>query len=219
MALLAIRRNPDPTQWTDRELLTRVLRSEERGWTELVRRYRALVYRCITKVTAKYAPNLSGADIDEVYAEVLMQLLRDDMHKLRLYDPARGTKLGSWIGMIAVNAAYDFLRGVARRPFLDHLDGNLDPHEPCDRTPLDELLDKERWGEFVGLLGDFSEKDKTFLVLYYARGLEAEEVAEQMNISLKTVYSKKHKIRAHLQRCLEMAKGDSSIADLASAAA
>src|SRR5947207_567698 len=147
MALLAIRRNPDPTQWTDRELLTRVLRSEERGWTELVRRYRALVYRCITKVTAKYAPNLSGADIDEVYAEVLMQLLRDDMHKLRLYDPARGTKLGSWIGMIAVNAAYDFLRGVARRPFLDHLDGNLDPHEPCDRTPLDELLDKERWGE------------------------------------------------------------------------
>src|SRR5688572_5487288 len=157
MALLAIRPTLDATQWTDRELLVRVLRSEERAWVELVRRYRALIFRCITKVTSKYAPNLSVADIDEVYAEVLMQLLRDDMHKLRLYDPARGTKLGSWIGMIAVNAAYDFLRGVARRPFLDHTDGALDPHEPCDRTPLDELLDKERWGHFVGLLDDFSE--------------------------------------------------------------
>jgi RNA polymerase sigma-70 factor (ECF subfamily) len=219
MALVALRRSIDPTEWTDRELLARVLRSEERGWVELVRRYRALIYRCITKVTAKYAPNLSVADVDEVYAEVLMQLLREDMHKLRLYDPARGTKLGSWIGMIAVNAAYDFLRGVARRPFLDHLDGSLDPHEPCDRTPLDELLDKERWTHFESMLGDFSEKDRTFLVLYYARGLEAEEVAEQMNISLKTVYSKKHKIRAHLQRCLETTKGDSAIADLSTAAA
>ncbi len=219
MAILALRPNPDATTWTDRELLTRVLRNEQRGWNELVRRYRALIYRCITKVTSKYAPNLSGADVDEVYAEVLMQLLRDDMHKLRLYDPSRGTKLGSWIGMITVNAAYDFLRGVARRPFLDHLDGALDPHEPCDRTPLDELLDKERWGHFVGLLSEFSEKDRTFLVLYYARGLEAEQVAEEMQISLKTVYSKKHKIRAHLQRCLAKVQGESAIADLAFAAA
>jgi RNA polymerase sigma-70 factor (ECF subfamily) len=219
MALLALRPIVDPTQWTDRELLTRVLRSEDRGWRELVRRYRALIFRCITKVTSKYAPNLAGADVDEVFAEVLMQLHRDDMHKLRLYDPKRGTKLGSWIGMIAVNAAYDFLRGVARRPFLDQLDGALDPHAPCDRTPLDELLDKERWDHFAALLGEFSEKDRTFLVLYYARGLEAEEVAEEMRISLKTVYSKKHKIRAHLQRCLEKVQGDSAIADLASAAA
>jgi RNA polymerase sigma-70 factor (ECF subfamily) len=218
MALLAIRPIVDSSQWTDRELLTRVLRSEERGWRELVRRYKALIYRCITKVTSKYAPNLSVADIDEVYAEVLMQLHRDDCHKLRLYDPNRGTKLGSWIGMIAVNAAYDYLRGVARRPFLDQLDGSLDPHQPCDRTPLDELIDKERWDTFMSMLGDFSEKDRTFMVLYYARGLEAEEVAEEMRISLKTVYSKKHKIRAHLQRCLEKA-GGSPIADLAVAAA
>ncbi len=217
MPILALRPNLDATTWTDRELLTRVLRNEQKGWSELVRRYRALIYRCITKVTSKYSPNLAGADVDEVYAEVLMQLLRDDMHKLRLYDPARGTKLGSWIGMITVNAAYDFLRGVARRPFLDQLDGSTDPHEPCDRTPLDELLDKERWGHFTNLLGEFSEKDRTFLVLYYARGLEAEQVAEEMQISLKTVYSKKHKIRAHLRRCLEKQQGDSAIADLAAA--
>ena len=214
MALLALRPTLDPTQWNDRELLARVLRSEDRAWTELVRRYRALIFRCVTKVTSKYAPHLASADLDEIYAEVLMQLLRDDMHKLRLYDPARGTKLGSWIGMIAVNAAYDFLRGVARRPLLDQIDGALDPHQPCDRTPLDELIDRERWGHFIGLLDGFSEKDRTFLVLYYARGMEAEEVAEEMKISLKTVYSKKHKIRAHLQRCLAQVS-DSAIADLA----
>ena len=51
------------------------------------------------------------------------------------------------------------------------------------------------------------------------RGLEAEEIAAEMQISLKTVYSKKHKIRAHLVRVLQSVEGDSPIADLAAAAA
>src|SRR2546421_3599745 len=215
MALLATRISKNPVGWSDRELLRFVLRSDARGWAELVRRYRPLIYRCITKVTLKYAPTLSNADFDEIYADVMMQLVRDDMHKLRIYNPARGTKLGSWIGMISVNAAYDFLRGVGRRPLLDKVDGTIDPHEECDRTPLDQLIEKERWEHLNGLLAEFTDKDRTFVDLYYQKGMEADEIAEEMQISLKTVYSKKHKIRAHLVRCLEQLAGDSPISDLA----
>jgi RNA polymerase sigma-70 factor, ECF subfamily len=219
MALLATRTSKNPIDWTDRELLRFVLRSDARGWAELVRRFRPLIYRCITKVTLKYAPGLSGADLDEIYADVMMQLVREDMHKLRIYNPARGTKLGSWIGMISVNAAYDFLRSAGRRPLLDKVDGNIDPHEPCDRTPLDQLIEKERWDHLNELLSDFTDKDRTFVELYYQRGMEADEIAAEMQISLKTVYSKKHKIRAHLVRVLQNITGDSPIADLAAAAA
>jgi RNA polymerase sigma-70 factor (ECF subfamily) len=215
MALLATRAATNPAEWTDRELLRHVLRSEARAWAELVRRYRPLIFRCITKVTLKYAPRLSHADLDEIYADVMMQLVRDDMHKLRIYNPARGTKLGSWIGMISINAAYDFLRGAGRRPILDKLDGTIDPHEEVDRTPLDHLIEKERWSHLNEMLADFTDKDRTFVELYYQRGMEADEIAAEMQISLKTVYSKKHKIRAHLVRCLERLAGDSPIADLA----
>ncbi len=219
MALLATRISKNSVDWTDRELLKFVLRSEARGWAELIRRFRPLIYRCITKVTLKYSPTLGSADLDEIYADVMMQLVRDDMRKLRIYNPARGTKLGSWIGMISVNAAYDFLRGAGRRPLLDKVDGNLDPHEECDRTPLDELIEKERWDHLNELLSDFTDKDRQFVQLYYQKGLEADEIAVEMQISLKTVYSKKHKIRAHLVRCLQNIAGDSPIADLAAAAA
>lgn len=217
MALLARAASKNPADWTDRELLRHVLRSEARGWAELVRRYRPLIYRCITKVTLKYAPHLGAADLDEIYADVMMQLVRDDMHKLRIYNPSRGTKLGSWIGMLSVNAAYDFLRGVGRRPLLDKVDGAIDPHEECDRTPLDQLIEKERWQHLNGLLSEFTEKDRTFVELYYQRGMEADEIAAEMQISLKTVYSKKHKIRAHLVRVLGQLGGDSPIGDLAMA--
>jgi RNA polymerase sigma-70 factor (ECF subfamily) len=219
MALLATQISKNSADWTDRELLRFVLRSDSRGWAELIRRFRPLIYRCITKVTLKYAPTLSSADLDEIYADVMMQLVREDMHKLRIYNPARGTKLGSWIGMISVNAAYDFLRSAGRRPLLDKVDGNLDPHEECDRTPLDQLIEKERWDHLNELLSDFTDKDRHFVELYYQKGMEADEIAAEMQISLKTVYSKKHKIRAHLVRCLQSVNGDSPIADLAEAAA
>ena len=217
MALLARVAAKTPSDWTDRDLLKFVLRSEPRGWAELVRRYRPLIYRCITKVTLKYAPSLSNADLDEIYADVMMQLIREDMHKLRIYNPARGTKLGSWIGMISINAAYDFLRSAGRRPLLDKVDGTIDVHEEVDRTPLDELIEKERWEHLNGLLADFSDKDRTFVELYYQKGLDAEEIASTMQISLKTVYSKKHKIRAHLVRCLSQLGVESPIGDLAAA--
>ena len=66
MALLATRASKNPADWSDRELLRCVLRNDARAWAELVRRYRPLIYRCITKVTLKYAPSLSSADLDEV---------------------------------------------------------------------------------------------------------------------------------------------------------
>jgi len=219
MALLARAVTKNPADWTDRELLRHVLRSEGRAWAELVRRYRPLIYRCITKVTLKYAPTLGSADLDEIYADVMMQLVREDMHKLRIYNPSRGTKLGSWIGMLSVNAAYDFLRSAGRRPLLDKVDGAIDPHEECDRTPLDQLIEKERWEHLNGLLSEFTDKDRTFVELYYQKGMEADEIAAEMQISLKTVYSKKHKIRAHLVRVLGQLGGDSPIGDLALATA
>ena len=106
-----------PADWTDAQLLVRVLSNQDVAWTELVRRYRALIFRCITKVTGR-AGGRGGIDVDEIFADVMMQLVRDDMHKLRIYDASRGSKLSSWIGMISINATYDYLRAAGRRPYV-----------------------------------------------------------------------------------------------------
>ncbi|MCG8417368.1 MAG: sigma-70 family RNA polymerase sigma factor [Proteobacteria bacterium] len=219
MPVLAIRPDLHPSDWSDRKLLRLVLRGEERAWTELLRRYRSLMYRCITKTTAKYSAELSDADVDEVFAEVLIQLWRNDMSKLRQFNPDRGTKLGSWLGLIACNAAYDFLRSSSRGLMLDRITGTVDPHTECNQTPLDVLIEKERWAHFNKLLSKFSHKDRMFLELYYARGFDATRVADKMSISLKTVYSKKHKIRTHLRRTLERSRSECAIRDLLQVAA
>jgi RNA polymerase sigma-70 factor (ECF subfamily) len=63
----------------------------------------------------------------------------------------------------------------------------------------------ERWGHVGRLLENFTDRDRTFVELYFARGMAPEAVAEAMNISVKTVYSKKNKIRTKLERMAKRA--------------
>ena len=188
---------PDYRNLPDGPLLEMVLVRDQIAWRELMRRYRALIFRCITRVAAKYNAVLSNEDANEIFGDMCFNLLRDDMRKLRAYDPTRGAKLGSWLGLLAINTAYDYLRQTSRRPMLDRLDGAPD-RAGDGPSALDDLLQKERWGYLNALLADFSERDRRFVELYYGAGLLPEEVAAAMNISVKTVYSKKNKLRTKL---------------------
>jgi RNA polymerase sigma-70 factor (ECF subfamily) len=186
-----------PKDWSETELLRRVLRQETRAWGELVRRYRPVIYRCIMKILGRSDSYASPSDVDEVYGEVMMSLVRDDMRKLRLWDPARGARLGSWIGLLAKNAAHDYIRGNASRPVADQIDG-LENVVGADESPLDDFLAIERRQRLSDKLAEYSEKDREFLALYFGRGMSVEEVAVEMGISVKTVYTKKHKLLTRL---------------------
>jgi RNA polymerase sigma-70 factor (ECF subfamily) len=53
-------------------------------------------------------------------------------------------------------------------------------------------------GQLEQTLGSFSKRDQLFVSLYYLEEREPEEIAEIMGISVKTVYTKKHKLRTRL---------------------
>jgi RNA polymerase sigma-70 factor (ECF subfamily) len=185
-----------PRDWSEDELLRRVLAYDGRAWSELVRRYRPVIFRCITRILGRGSFS-SGTDAEEVYAEVMMGLWRDDMRKLRLYDPARGAKLGSWIGLLAKNAAHDYIRAHAGKPQPDPMDRAVDIDSQRE-SPLDDMLRSERHARLEELLAEYSAKDREFFTLYFGRGMSVEEVAVEMGISVKTVYTKKHKLLTRL---------------------
>ena len=189
-------------EWSESELQQRMLEREGEAWREFHRRYDRLVYRCIHKVTSRFPGSISSEDVREIYAMFLLSLNKRDMHKLRTFEPERGNKLSSWIGMLATNCAWDYLRGVARQPQCTSL-ADAEHLSTPSADPFDDLLAKERWGAVNDTLKSFSKKDRTFVHLYYVDGLSPEEIAERMAISVKTVYSKKHKIRCRLEKALE----------------
>jgi RNA polymerase sigma-70 factor (ECF subfamily) len=192
--------------WDDDLLLERMLERNGMAWREFHRRYDRLIYRCIHKVTGRFISVLGSEDVREIYAMLLMNLTARDMHKLRSFQPERGNKLSSWIGLLATNTAWDYLRQVARQPLCTGL-ADADDIRATRPDPYQQLADKERWGMVNQTLRTFSKKDRTFVRLYYVDGLTPEEIAEEMRISVKTVYSKKHKIRCRLEEVLGQAFG------------
>lgn len=185
----------------ERALLEAMLADSEDAWREFNTRYSRLIYRCITRVTARFSAVVGPDDVREIYGMVCMGLLANDKRKLRSFEPGRGNKLGSWIGMLAIHTAYDFLRGLKREPKrgclteAEGLSSELpDPYEVC--------VMRQRAGIVTSLLGSFSDKDREFITLYFGEGLEPEQIARRMGISVKTVYSKKHKIRSRLEALL-----------------
>lgn len=191
-----------PSTYTEQELVAAMLASDDLAWVEFHKRYARLIYRCITKITGRFASMVSPEDIREIYSTLVLQLVSNDMHKLRSFDPERGNRLGTWIGMLAINAAYDHLRSVRREPNR----GSLSEAETmwCEQPdPFAEVDRKQREQVLAEMLREFSAKDRQFVMLYFDQGLDAEEVASRMQISVKTVYSKKHKIRTRLERLLQ----------------
>jgi RNA polymerase sigma-70 factor, ECF subfamily len=92
---------------SDEDLIAGMTANDPAAWREFQTRYDRLIMRCITKVTRRFSSIVSQDDVREVYATLYVSLLSNDMHKLRTFDPARGNRLGSWIGLLAINAAYD----------------------------------------------------------------------------------------------------------------
>ena len=106
----------DATAWTDDQLIARLIKSQPLAWREFERRYERLIDRCIIKVTRRFSSVVSADDVREIYATLRLSLLANDMHKLRTFDPERGNRFSSWIGLLAINCAYDYLRSVRREP-------------------------------------------------------------------------------------------------------
>jgi RNA polymerase sigma-70 factor, ECF subfamily len=186
---------------SDMELLTQMIANKPRAWREFQTRYERLIHRCILKVTRRFSSIVSQDDVREIHAQLLVSLLANDKHKLRTFDPTRGNRFSSWVGLLAINCAYDYLRSLKREPNKAALSEALDL--VCDLPdPFDQASNKQRAEIAAKMLADFSDKDRDFAALYFGEGMEPNEIAVRMNISVKTVYSKKHKIQSRLESFL-----------------
>ncbi|HYO95082.1 MAG TPA: sigma-70 family RNA polymerase sigma factor [Polyangiaceae bacterium] len=184
------------------ELVSGLLTGSASAWREFNIRYSRLILSCISRVTARFG-RVSPEDVREIHATLCLQLLSNDKHKLRTFEPGRGARLGTWLGLLATHTAYDFLRAVRRTPRLDDL-SCAEAEAVAGETPdpSESTLQRER-ARLLGLaLEELSAKDREFVELYYVQGMSPEEVAQAMNVSVKTVYSKKHKLQSRLESLL-----------------
>jgi RNA polymerase sigma-70 factor (ECF subfamily) len=192
---------PDFETCPDTALIAGLLDNDAAAWRAFTHRYGRLIHACICRVTSRFPGVVRPDDSSEICSMLYVQLLSNEKMKLRSYSPERGSKLGTWLGLLATHTAFDFLRSVRRVPRHAELTEaeQLAAEVP---DPSDASMYREELGRVGRVLSSFTSKDREFVRLYFSEGLAPEEVAALMGVSVKTVYSKKHKIQRRLESLL-----------------
>jgi RNA polymerase sigma-70 factor (ECF subfamily) len=195
-------RAPIDADSSDEALVDGLICERSGAWREFQRRYERLIHRCITKVTLRFSNLVVQEDLREIHAIFLLSLLSNDKHKLRSFDPQRGNRLAGWIGRLAVNAAYDYLRALKREPAKETLAEAAEI--VCELPdPFELTAEHERADIVARAMASFSDRDREFASLYFGEGMDPSEIARTLNISVNTVYAKRHKIQSRLESAFD----------------
>ena len=195
---------PFPGDGGEQELIEALIANDRAAWQHFQRRYRLAIMRRITGITRRFA--VSSDDACEIYGELQVSLLAQDAAKLRAYDRQRGTPFSSYLRMLAARCAYDRLRRTRRESMRESLGeaAGLTSDWP---DPFEEVAQHEQACLALRAMNSLSRRDRTFVILYFGRGMRPREVARAMKIRLVTVYSKKHKIERRLESIVRAPPG------------
>jgi DNA-directed RNA polymerase specialized sigma24 family protein len=112
----------------DRTLVDGAIAGINGAWIELMRRFNPALQATVFAVLKKYGRVLGNDVRGDIVQDFYLSLLENDKRKLRVWDPAKGRKLGSWLGLLICQTAINEVRRVVTRPV--HID-------------LDEVLERE----------------------------------------------------------------------------
>lgn len=194
-------------------LVRDILAKKPGAWEAFYEQYYRLMLSCIRKVYAKHGVVLDEDEQQDLLATVCYNFLKNDFHKLRVYDPDRGHRLSSWVGLISTNTAYDALR--KRGPDLASLDDTehqLPPLATSLPSPLEEVEREEQMEVLARAVSLLTESERRFVQLYYVEKLDPAEVAKRLGVSVNTVYSRKNKVKGKLIRiAMKILKGTAAL--------
>ena len=189
-------------EWTDAELLERVLSRDPRGWPEMLSRFEKLIWYVLTK----FGRTFSEDDREEIYHNVIIELLRDDMHVLRVYDPSRA-KLSHYITLHTQWKIGKFRRDAKRlHPLGEEDDAANDASEHVADSVVDQIVSRNAIEHIDRFVGTMKAKDRQFFDLHYRQGIEARKIAKIMGVSFQAVYLRKYKLEARLAEAFSSEK-------------
>jgi RNA polymerase sigma-70 factor (ECF subfamily) len=141
-------------------------------------------------------PNRSLAE------ELLQKTVFDAVRGRDSYDPSRGCP-EDWIVGIARNNIRLEIRRRASKPSIN---GDISRYlEIIDVKPLpDEVLERREMTEIVhSALDRLESKEKAVLKAKYVEELSTNDIAQQMNITVKAVYNMLYRAKISLRQELE----------------
>ena len=180
----------------DRHLLERCLENDPGAWNDFVDRFLGLIYHVVHHTAHARSVPLTTEDVEDVCAEVLLQLVTNDYAVLRRF---RGrASLATYLTVIARRIC---VRELVRRNFeaeLGHTAAHLHPAPRAEVSALpEERIENEE--EVRHMLDGLGGKEADVVRQYHLEGKSYREISQALGIAENSIGPTLHRARNKLR--------------------
>lgn len=179
----------------DKDLLQRCLGKQPGAWNDFVDRFLALIYHVVQYTAHLRSARLDPADVEDIAAEILLQIVADDYKVLRQF---RGNaNLATYLTVIARRiSVHELNRRQTGRDLVRKTDGR--PTEVADdnvaaQKGIESLEEVEK------LLRKLSGQEREVVRLFYLEGRTYEEISTELELPVNTIGAMLSRARARLR--------------------
>ena len=170
----------------DRDLLQRCLQKQTGAWNDFVDRYLSLIYHVIGYSAHLRSAKVSAEDVEDIAAEVMLQIVADDYKALRQF--RGGSSLSTYLTVIARRiCVHELTRRQSVRDAIRKGDAKIDEIPDSDEGTVAEIKSLERLDEVDRLLRKLSGKEREIVRLFYLEGRTYEEISIETSVPVNTI--------------------------------
>ena len=167
------------------------------AFEELIRQHQQKVFNIAYRMSGNYD------DASDMAQEALIKVYLN-------FDKFDGkSQFSTWLYRVTTNSCLDQIKKKKKNVTVS-LDSELETDEgtvgreieSTDRTPQEELENKELSAEINKALKQLSERHRTIIILRDINGMSYEDVAKTLNCSVGTVKSQVNRARAALKKIM-----------------
>jgi RNA polymerase sigma factor (sigma-70 family) len=173
---------------TDEDLIVRVRQGSPDAYRVLVDRHKQGVF---TLIRCKVESKETAEDLaQEVFLKVYRCIpgFREE------------ARFGTWLYRITLNTVTDYLRARRRRPVTAMLDTVKGWFGEPGELPEEQAIRREKRETVVHILRCLPEKYRDILFLYHYRQLSCSEIAQLMELPVKTVETRLYRAKSMMKQ-------------------
>jgi RNA polymerase sigma-70 factor, ECF subfamily len=170
-----------PLTSLDRGLLQRCLNHEAGAWNDFVDRFLGLIYHVIHYTAHLRSVSLGPEDVEDVAAEVMLQIVANDYAVLRQF---RGqSSLATYLTVVGRRICGHELtrRQSIREQSTSGVQAHLREDRPRATAGLESLEEVQR------LLRKLPTREREVVRLFYLEGRSYEEISSELHIPVNTI--------------------------------
>lgn len=169
----------------DRALLQRCLNRETGAWNDFVDHYLGLIYHVVHHTSHLRSVPLGPEDIEDVAAEVLLQLVEGNYAALRQF---RGqSSLATYLTVIARRICIHVLNRRSGGPEEPAAGDGRKRAEPAREAPPKVQVGLESLEEVQHLMSKLPSRERQVVRLFYLEGRSYEEISTALQIPVNSI--------------------------------